>query len=234
MDMRKKYFFKAPYDRATYISLRIDSEKFVATKDKRYIVATEPLTLREYYVAFRARLPFKAYVKDKVELLVPDDLEKLAELANKACRGIRRILLTWWTDADDDYTAEEEIMIIGNFRWGVAKMLVKGFGVVETPYTCDPADFPEECMWPHTLLTILYELVYEYKMLKYRGADTAELVAKLFSDSKNGHNVTIFNANVDEVENVLKKEGFAVSRLCKKPEADVEIRRSSGKLVIVC
>ncbi len=40
MDMGRKYFFRAPYNRSAYISLRIDSEKFTVTRDKRYIVAT--------------------------------------------------------------------------------------------------------------------------------------------------------------------------------------------------
>jgi len=232
--MGRRYFFKAPYDDATYVSLRLDSEKFTATEDRRHIVATEPLTLKEYYVAFQARLPFKAYVKDEVELLVPDDLDKLAELARRACRGMRQILLSWWTEGDDDYSAEEEIVIRGNFRrWGVAKMSIRGYGVVHRPYTCDP-DFPEECMWASTLFTVLHDLAYKYKILKYRGAITAELVAELFSDSKNNHDVVIYDTDVDEIEHQLKKVGFNVVRHCGKAKADVDIERSKGGLRITC
>lgn len=226
----KKYFFKAPYDSGAYVSLRLDSEKFTVTEDGRYIVAAEPLTLREYYAAFRALVPFEAYVKDEVELL-PDDLDKLAEVAKWARRGARQILLNWWTEDDDDgYSAEEKVVLRGDFRQWIVKTSVRGYGVVHNPYVCDP-DYPEECA-KSTLITTIYDLAYNYKMLQYRGAATAELIAKLFSDPKNNHVVTIFD--VDELEQMLKR-GFEVIRNCRKAKANiVDVKKSNGGLRITC
>jgi len=58
--MGKKYFFRALYDWLAYISLRLESEKFTTTEDNRFIVATKPLTLKKYYVAFGLGIPFRA------------------------------------------------------------------------------------------------------------------------------------------------------------------------------
>jgi hypothetical protein len=235
--MGKKYFFKTPYKSDIYISLRLESEKFTQSKD--FIVATEPLTLKEYYTAFILGIPFMAYVKDRVKLVVPDDIDSIADAARKACRGIRRIFLSWWTIDREDLNAAEEVEIWGNFaRRGVNKMLIKAYGKVETPYVCED---PDDCMWPNTLLTYIYEVAYKYKKWQYRGGDpayggehTVRLIAKLFSDPKNMHTIFIHDADVDEIERLLKKEGFAVLRRCEKSKARIQIEVSEGKLLIEC
>lgn len=60
MDMGRKYFFRAPFRRDVYISLRMESNKFTMSKDGCFIVVTEPLTLREYYIAFISEVSFKS------------------------------------------------------------------------------------------------------------------------------------------------------------------------------
>jgi hypothetical protein len=235
--MGKKYFFKTPYRGDVYISLRLESKKFMKSKD--FIIATEPLTLKEYYTAFILGIPFRAYVRDRVELVVPDDLDGIAAVAKKACRGVRRIFLSWWTIDREDLNAAEEAEIWGNFaRRGVNEMLIRGYGEVEAPYVCED---PDDCMWPNTLLTYIYEAAYKYKEWQYRGGDpvyggehTAKLIAELFSDPKNTHTVFIHDADVDEIERLLKKKGFAVLRRCEKSKARIQIEVSEGRLLIEC
>ncbi len=238
--MGKKYFFKAPYDRSAYISLRLESGKFTVTKDNRYIVATKPLTLREYYVAFGLGIPFRAYVKDVVELAVPNDLDSIAAAARRACRGVRRIFLSWRTIEAEDFNAAEEVEIIGNFvRRGIHKMLVRGYGEVATPYVCED---PDDCMWPRTLLTFLYEVVHEYKEWRYKEGDctcwvdfTVKNIKELFSDPKNRHVIFISDADVNEIERLLKEEGFDVLRQCREAKARIRIKKASeGMLLIEC
>ena len=85
----RKYFFKAPFRRDAYISLRFEGRKFAVTEDGRFIVAAEPLTLKEYYVAFISEVPFQAYVEDRAELVLPDDLENVAGAADEVRRNRR-------------------------------------------------------------------------------------------------------------------------------------------------
>jgi len=225
-----KYFFKAPYKSDVYISLRLESEKFVATKDRRFIIATEPLTLKEYYVAFQARLPFKARVEDRVELVLPDDLEQVAGVAKEVRRGGGRVWLRW--RRYEDFHAEEEVEIKGTGR-GVVDVLVRGYGEVRDPYVCRD---PDDCMWPATVLVLLYWLTHEYKVLKYRGADAVEVVTKLFSDPRKKLSfIEVYDADVDEVEQLLKKVGFDVLRRCREAEAKLRIEKiSEGRLYVGC
>ena len=228
--MGRKYFFKAPFKRDVYISLRMESKKFVA-KDGRFIVATEPLTLKEYYVAFHVSTPFSAYIKDKVGLVVPDDLDNVKAAARHVCHGVRRRFLSWWTIDRDDLNAAEEVEIRGNFhRWGVAEMFVKGYAEVRTPYICED---PDDCMWPGTMLTTLYELSRRYKVLRYRGEDTVELVKLLFDKYRLSF-VIIRDANIDEVVEMLKKRGFDVLRMCNEAK-ELRIEKiSENKFYIGC
>jgi hypothetical protein len=236
--MGRKYFFKAPYKSDVYISPRVDSEKFTVTEDRRYIVTTEPLTLREYYVAFISEVPFKARVEDRVELVVPDDLDSIKTMAIHACRGIKRMFLSWWTIETEDLNVAEELEIRGNLvRRGVNEMVIRGYGEVETPYTCED---PDDCIWPNTMLTYLYEIVYKYKEWRYDdpvygGESTVRHVAELFSDPQNSHTVFISDADVDEVEQLLKKAGFDVLRRCGKARARIQIEKiSKNNLLIEC
>jgi len=170
-----KHFFEAPFRRDVYISLRFESKKFI-TRDEHHIVATEPLTLKEYYVAFISEVPFKARVEDRVELVVPDDLEQVAGVAKEVRRGRGRVWLRWWRY--EDFHAEEGVEIKGTLSGrGVVDVLVRGYGEVRDPYVCRD---PDDCMWPATVLVLLYWLTHEYKVLKYRGADTVEDVTKFF------------------------------------------------------
>ena len=235
--MGRRYFFKAPYDDATYISLRLESEKFVATKDRRFIIATEPLTLREYYAVFNLGIPFRAYVEDKVKLVVPNDLDSIKTMAIHACRGIRRMFLSWWTVETEDFNAAEELEVRGNLvRCGVNEMVIRGYGEVKTPYTCED---PDDCARPNTMLTYLYTIAYKYKEWRYDdpvcgGESTVRRVAELFSDPQNRHVVFISNADVDRVEQLLKKAGFKVVRRCTDARADVELKRLEDGLHITC
>jgi len=233
MVMRRKYFFKAPFRSDAYISLRLESEKFTLSKDERHIVATEPLTLREYYAAFHVSIPFRAYIKDKVELVVPDDLNSMKTMARHVCYGVRKRFLSWWTIDRDDLDAVEEVEIRGDFHWlgVIAEMSVKGYAEVRTPYICDD---PDDCMWPSSLLVQLYELANEYKVLEYRGASTISLVIKLFSKKAFSY-ISIRGADAGEVEQLLKKEGFTVLRSCNESKAELRIEKmSENKFYIEC
>ncbi len=236
--MGKKYFFKAPYKSGVYISLRVESKKFTTSKDGRFIVATEPLTLREYYAAFNAGTPFKAYVKDKVKLVVPYDLIRLKNVAIHACRGIRRMFLSWRTIETEDFNAAEEVEIRGNFvRSGVNEMLIRGYGEVETPYICED---PDDCMWPSTMLTVLHDIVYKYKEWQYMrdhpvygGEWMVERIAELFSVDPR-HTIFINDADVGEIERLLKERGFDVLKQCNKEKAMIRIEKAGDKLLIEC
>jgi hypothetical protein len=224
----ERYFFKAPFRRDAYI-LRLESRKFTVTED--FIIATEPLTLREYYAAFQAGLPFKAYVEDRVELIVPDDLEQVAGIAREVRRGRGRVSLRWWHY--EDFHAEEEVEIKGTLSGrGLVNVLVKSYGEVRDPYVCRD---PDDCMWPATILTLLYWLTHEYKVLKYR-ADTVEVAAKLFSDPRKKFSfIEVYNADVDELEQLLRRAGFEVVRRCREAEAKLRIEKiSEGRLYVGC
>jgi hypothetical protein len=231
MYMGRKYLFKAPYNYETYISLRMESKKFAKTKDGRFIVSPEPLTLKEYYVAFISEVPFKAYVEDRMELVLPDDLEQAVGVAGEVRRGRGRLWLKWWRR--EDFDAREEVEIRGRLSGrGIAEVVVRGYGEVRDPYVCED---PDDCMWPVTVLTLLYWL-NEHKTLKYRGAATVELVARLLSDPKKEFDyITISNADVDEAERLLKKAGFEVWRRCREARAELEVKKiSENKLYIGC
>jgi len=226
-----RHFFEAPFRRDVYISLRFESKKFI-TRDERHIVATEPLTLREYYVAFISEVPFKARVEDRVELVVPDDLEQVAGVAKEVRRGRGRVWLRWWRY--EDFHAEEEVEIKGTLSGrGVVDALVRGYGEVRDPYVCRD---PDDCMWPATILMLLYWLTHEYKVLKYRGADTVEVVTKFFSDPRKKFSfIEVYNADVDEVEQLLRKAGFEIMRRCREAEAKLRIEKiSEGRLYVGC
>jgi hypothetical protein len=227
--MGRKYF-KAPYDKWAYFSLVFESKKFTVTKDKRYIVATEPLTLREYYVAFYVGVPFKAFVEDKAELVVPDDLDTVAEIAKEVRRGRGRIFLRWWTiEWDNDIVGSEEVEIIGNFsRRGLAEVKIRGYAEIERPYICED---PDDCMRLGLLLTSLYDLTRWYKKLRYRGPETVELAVELLERGL-GH-VLLRDADINEVEELLKKKG-EVLNLCKRAYKYLQIEKSRGRFLIDC
>jgi len=225
-----KYYFKAPYDKWAYFSLSFESKKFTVTKDRRYIVATEPLTLREYYVAFYAGVPFKAFVRDTAELMVPDDLDNVAKIAKEVHRGKGRIFMSWWTiESDNDIVGSEEVEIRGNFsRRGLAEMKIRGYAEIKRPYICED---PDDCMWPRLLLTSLYDLTRWYKKLQYRGPETVELAVKLLERGL-GH-ILLRNADVNEVEELLKKKG-EVLNMCKSSYRYLQIEKLSEKFLIDC
>ena len=225
----EKHFFEAPFKKDVYISLRLESKKFI-TRDERRIVATEPLTLREYYVAFISGAPFKARVEDRVELVVPDDLEQVAGVAKEVRRGRGRVWLRW--RRYEDFHVEEEVEIKGTGR-GIVDVLVRGYGEVRGPYVCRD---PDDCMWPATVLVLLYWLTHEYKVLKYRGADTVEVAAKLFSDPRKKFSfIEVYDADVDEVEQLLRKAGFEVMRRCGESRAELRIEKiSEDRLYVSC
>ena len=241
--MGRKYFFKAPFKRDVYISLRMESKKFAA-KDGRFVVATEPLTLKEYYVAFHAEVPFKACVVDRTRLVLPDDLEGVVSMAREVRRGRGRISLRWCTRGDD-LEAEEEVEIRGRLQRGMAaiktpavsspdttvahvEVLVKGCGEVRVPFRCKD---PDDCMWPLSILTTLYELANKYKVLKYRGAESVELAIKLLERGLG--RILLYNADVNEVEALLKKEG-EVLNLCRNAYEVLQIEKVPGKYLIDC
>ena len=228
----RRHFFKAPFKKDVYISLRLESKKFI-TRDERHIVATEPLTLKEYYVAFLAEVPFKARVEDRVELVLPDDLEQVAGVAKEVRRGRGRVSLRWQC-VDDDFEAEEEVEIRGKLSGrGVTEVAVRGRAEVRTPYVCKDYD---DCMWPATVLVFLYETSHRYKVLKYRGADAVEVVTKLFSDPRKKLSfIEVYDADVDEVEQLLRKVVFEVMRRCREAEAKLRIEKiSEGRLYVGC
>jgi len=227
----ERYFFEVPFRRDVYISLRFESEKFI-TRDERHIVATEPQTLREYYVAFISEVPFKARVEDRVELVVPDNLERVAGVAKEVHRGRGRVRLRW--QRYEDFHVEEEVEIKGTLSGrGIVDVLVRGYGEVRDPYVCRD---PDDCMWPTTVLVLLYWLTHEYKVLKYRGADAVEIVAKLFSDSRKKFSfIEVYDADVDKVEQLLRKVVFEVMKRCREAEAKLRIEKiSEGRLYVGC
>ncbi len=228
----KKYFFMAPFRRSVYISLRLENRKFVAAEDDRFIVAAEPLTLREYYVAFTSEVPFQAYVEDRAELALPDDLEQVAGVADEVRRDGERVQLKW--RRREDFYAEEEVEIRGRLSGkGVVEVLIRGYGEVRNPYVCRD---PDDCMRPATVLTLLYWLTHEYKALEYRGADTIEVAARLLSDPRKRLSfIEVYNADVGEVEQLLKRAGFEVVKRCGKAKAELRIEKiSEGRLYIGC
>ncbi len=229
----EKYFFRAPFRRDVYISLRFESRKFTVAEGGRLIVAAEPLTLREYYVAFASEVPFQAYVEDRVELVLPDDLEQVVGVANEVHRnGGDHIQLKW--RRCEDFYAEEEVEIRGRLSGGgIVEVLVRGYGEVRDPHVCRD---PDDCMRPATVLTLLYWLTHEYKVLEYRGADTVEAVAKLLSDPRKKLSfIEVYNADVGEVERLLKRAGFEVVRRCKEAKAELRIEEiSEDKLYVGC
>ncbi|MFZ8840877.1 MAG: hypothetical protein ACO2PM_18575 [Pyrobaculum sp.] len=228
----KKHFFKAPFRRDVYISLRFEGRKFAVTEDGRFIVAAEPLTLREYYIAFVSEVPFQAYVEDRAELVLPDDLENVAGAADEVSRGRGRVQLKW--RRYEDFDAKEEVEIRGRLSGrGIAEVSVRGYGEVRDPYVCRD---PDDCMWPATVLTLLYWLTHEYKVLEYRGASTVEVASKLLSDPKNNFNfIEILGADVDAVERMLREAGFEVKRWCEKAKAELRVEKiSENRLHIVC
>jgi hypothetical protein len=230
--MGRKYLFRAPYNYEAYVSLRMESKKFTRTKDGRFVVSQEPLTLNEYYVAFISEVPFRAYVEDRVELLLPDDLEAVVDVAGEVRRGRGRVWLRWWRY--EDFDVREEVEIRGRLSGrGIAEVAVKGYGEVRNPYVCDD---PDDCMWPTTALVLLYTLTHEYKVLEYRGAATVELAARLLSDPKKElDHVVIHNADVDEVERLMKRAGFEVRRWCREARAELEVGKiSENRLYIEC
>jgi hypothetical protein len=227
-----KHFFKAPFKYEAYVLLRFESKKFATTEDGRFIVATAPITLSEYHVAFHAEVPFKAYVEDRAELVLPDDLEEVVGAAGEVHRNRGRLRLKW--RRHEDFYAEEEVEIKGRLSGrGVVEVLVRGYSEVRDPYVCRD---PDDCMWPVTVLTLLYELTHKYKVLKYRGADTVEVVAKLLSDPRKKFSfIKVHNADADEVEQLLRKAGFEVVRRCKEAEAGFRIEKiSEGRLYVGC
>jgi hypothetical protein len=227
-----KYFFKAPYKYEAYVLLRMESKKFATTKDGRFVVASGPLTLKEYYVAFTSEVPFRAYVEDRVELVLPDDLEAVVDVADEVHRGRGRVQLKW--RHYEDFYVNEEVEIRGRLSGrGIVEVLVRGYGEVRNPYVCRD---PDDCMWPSTVLMLLYWLTHEYKVLKYRGIDTAEIVAKLLSDPKKEFDyITILDADVDEVERLLKKAGFEIKKWCREARAELRVEKvSESKLFIEC
>jgi hypothetical protein len=228
-----RYFFKAPYKRDAYVLLRMESKKFVTTKDNRFIVTAEPLALNEYYMAFYSEVPFKAYVEDKVEIVLPDDLENVVAMADEVRRGRGRISMTWSTRDRGDFMASEEVEIRGNFsRRGLAVVTVRGHAKVEDPYICDD---PDDCMRPLSILTMLYELANKYKVLEYRGASTISLIVKLFSDPKKEFSyISVYGVDASEVERLLKKEGFEVKNLCRQAEKELRIEKASEEFLIDC
>jgi hypothetical protein len=232
----ERHFFRAPFKYEAYVLLRSESKKFTTTKDGRFIVAAEPLTLREYYVAFISEVPFQAYVADKVELVLPDDLERVASTAKEVSRGRGRISLRW--TREEDFEAEEEVEISGGLSrtasWmGLAEASVTGRGAVRTPHICKD---PDDCMRPATALTLLYKLAHEYKMVKYRGASTVDALAKLLSDPKKKFSFfAIGDADVDQAERLLKEAGFEIERRCRESKAELRIEKiSESKLFIYC
>jgi len=227
-----KHFFEAPFKKDVYISLRLESEKFI-TRDERRIVATEPLTLREYYAAFISEVPFKARVEDRVELVVPDDLEQVAGVAKEVRRGRGRVSLRWQY-VGDDFEAEEDVEIRGRLSGrGITEVAVRGRAEVRTPYVCKDYD---DCMWPATVLVFLYETSHRYKVLEYRGADTVEAVSRLLTDPrKDFAYIMMRNADVDEVEQLLKKAGFDVLRRCREARAKLRAEKiSENRIYIGC
>jgi len=227
-----KYLFKAPYKYEAYVLLRMESKKFATTKDGRFIVSPEPLTLKEYYIAFTSEVPFSAYVKDRVELALPDDLELVADAADEVRRGRGRVQLRW--RRYEDFSAEEEVEIRGRLSGrGVAEVSVRGYGEVRDPYVCRD---PDDCMWPATALVLLYWLTHKYKVLEYRGASTVETASKLLSDPKNNFNfIEILGADVDAVERMLREAGFEVKRRCKGAKTEIRVEKiSENRLHIGC
>jgi len=227
----RKYFFKAPFRRDAYISLRFEGRKFAVTEDGRFIVAAEPLTLKEYYVAFISEAPFRAYVEDRAELALPDDLENVAGAANEVRRGRGRVQLKW--RRYEDFDAKEEVEIRGRLsRRGIVEVLVRGYGEVRDPYLCRD---PDDCMWPATVLMLLYWLTHEYKVLEYRGASTVEVVSKLLSDPRKDFDfIEILGADADEVERMLREAGFEVKRWCREAEELRVEKISENRLYIEC
>jgi len=110
----EKYFFKAPYKYEAYVLLRMESKKFAKTENGRFVVASEPLTLNEYYVAFTSGVPFMAHVEDRAELVLPDDLESV--VAKEVNRGRGRVQLKW--RRYEDFDAREEVEIRGRLSGG--------------------------------------------------------------------------------------------------------------------
>ena len=199
-------------------------------KDGRHIVVAELLTLREYYVAFTSEVPFEAYVEDRAELVLPDDLERVAGAVDEVRRGEGHVRLR--RRRYEDLHAEEEVEIKGTGR-GVVDVLVRGYGEVRDPYVCRD---PDDCMWPTTVLVFLYETSHEYKVLKYRGADAVEVVAKLFSDPRKKFSfIEVSDADVDKVEQLLRKVVFEVMKRCREAEAKLRIEKiSEGRLYVGC
>jgi hypothetical protein len=228
----RKYFFKAPFRRDAYISLRFEGRKFAVTEDGRFIAAAVPLTLREYYAAFISEVPFQAYVEDRAELALPDGLEHVAGAADEVRRGRGRVQLKW--RRYEDFYAEEEVEIRGRLsRRGIVEVLVRGYGEVRDPYVCRD---PDDCTWPATVLTLLYWLTHEYKVLKYRGASTVEAVSKLLSDPKKDFDfIEILGADVDAAERLLREAGFEIKRWCREAKAELRVEKiSENRLHIEC
>ncbi len=225
----ERHFFKAPFRREVYISLRMESRKFAVAEGGRFIVTAEPLTLREYYAAFTLGVPFQAYVEDRVELVLPDDLEQVAGVAKEVRSNGGRIQLKW--RRREDFYAEEEVEIRGRLSGrGIVEVLIRGYGEVRNPYVCRD---PDDCMWPATVLTLLYWLTHEYKVLEYRGAATVDIVTKLFSKKKFSF-IVMHNADAGEVEQLLRKT-FKVVKKCKEVEAGLRIEKiSEDTLYVSC
>ncbi len=71
-------------------------------------------------------------------------------------------------------------------------------------------------------------------MLEYRGASTVETASKLLSE-KEFEFITMLNADVNKVEQLLTKAGFEVVRRCKEAEAELRIEKiSEGRLYVGC
>jgi hypothetical protein len=142
--------------------------------------------------------------------------------------------LSWWTIDGEDLNATGEVEIWGDFaRRGVNEVLMKGCGKVETPYVCED---PDDCMWPSTPLTHLYEIAHQYKERQYRegtygGESIVSRVVELFSDPLPAPKIYINDADVDEIEQLLQKAGVEVLRLCRETQARLQIEKSEGNLI---
>ena len=150
-------------------------------------------------------------------------------MARQVRRSRGRIFLSWQTYDSGDLVASEEVEIGGNFsRRGLVEIRVRGYAKVDDPYICGD---PDDCMWPLSILTTLYELSYEYKVLKYRGAESVELAIKLLERGLG--RILLYNADVNEVEALLKKEG-EVLNLCRNAYEVLQIEKVPGKYLIDC
>ncbi len=221
----EKHFFKAPFRKSVYTSLKMESKKFAAMEDGRIIIAAEPPTLREYYVVFISEVPFQACVEDRAELALPYDLERADDIAEEVRRGRGRISLRW--AREDEFSAKKEVEIRSRLsQRGIAEVPVRGHGEVRNPHICRD---PDNCMRPASALTLLYELAHEYKVLDYRGAAAVDVAARLLS-KKNFSFIEIHNADADEAEQLLKKAGFEVVRRCGESKARLRIEKISETL----